>query len=231
MGRARGDYLHTALAALMNGDRRAGDMRSHAERQVDTLVALPSGALDGGGLPTGRGERPHLRVTIDLMALCAERGAAGFAGGSLGWAGPINAETARRLACDAGVARILTGPSGLPLDVGREQRTRSTAIRRAIEIRDEHRVFAGCDAPPEWCDVHHVVHWAHGGPTSCENGGAALRAAPHQLPRGRVHHPSGSRHRPMAHLPAGRHRDPPPRRPLTPRRPGPLAVATRVGST
>lgn len=30
--------------------------------------------------------------------------------------------------------------------------------------------FAGCDAPPEWCDVHHVVHWAHGGPTSCDNG-------------------------------------------------------------
>ncbi|WP_448642922.1 HNH endonuclease signature motif containing protein [Geodermatophilus sp. URMC 63] len=23
---------------------------------------------------------------------------------------------------------------------------------------------------PEWCDVHHVVHWAHGGPTSCDNG-------------------------------------------------------------
>ncbi|RZU33752.1 HNH endonuclease signature motif containing protein [Blastococcus saxobsidens] len=165
-----GEYLHTALAALMNGDRPAGDTRSHAERQAVALVALARTALDGGGLPTVRGERPHVRVTIDLMVLCAERGAAGFAGGSLGWAGPINPETARRLACDAGVSRILTGPNGLPLDVGREQRTSTAGIRRAIEVRDEHCVFAGCDAPPEWCDVHHVVHWAHGGPTSCENG-------------------------------------------------------------
>jgi len=165
-----GEYLHAALAALMNGDRPAGDTRSHAERQGDALVALARGALDGGALPTVRGERPHVRVTIDLMALCAQRGAAGFAGGALGWAGPINPETARRLACDAGVSRIITGPSGLPLDVGREQRSSTAGIRRAIEVRDEHCVFAGCDAPPEWCDVHHVVHWAHGGPTSCENG-------------------------------------------------------------
>ncbi|MGY1987992.1 DUF222 domain-containing protein [Blastococcus sp. SYSU DS0669] len=165
-----GEYLHSALTALMNGDRPAGDLRSHAERQADALVALARGALDGGLLPDVRGERPHVRVTIDWFALCAARGAPGVAGGSLGWAGPINPETARRLACDAGVARVITGPDGLPLDVGRAQRTASAAIRRAVEVRDGHCVFAGCDAPPEWCDVHHVVHWAHGGPTSCDNG-------------------------------------------------------------
>ncbi|SOC50326.1 protein of unknown function [Blastococcus aggregatus] len=165
-----GEYLHTALAALMNGDRPAGDPRGHAERQADALVALAKGALDGGTLPDVRGERPHVRVTIDWMALCAERGAPGVTGGRLAWAGPITPETARRLACDAGVARIITGPDGLPLDVGRAQRTASAAIRRAVELRDEHCVFAGCDALPEWCDVHHVVHWAHGGPTSCDNG-------------------------------------------------------------
>lgn len=165
-----GEYLHTALAALMNGDRPVGDTRSHGERQGDALVALARRALDGGSLPDVRGERPHVRVTIDWFALCAARGAAGVSGGSLGWAGPINPETARRLACDAGVARIITGPDGLPLDVGRAQRSSSAAIRRALEIRDGHCVFAGCDALPEWCDVHHVVHWAHGGPTSCDNG-------------------------------------------------------------
>ncbi len=164
-----GEYLHTALAALMNGDRPSGDRRCHAERQADALVALARAALDGGGLPTVRGERPHIRVTIDLIALCAERGAAGITGGELGWAGPITPETARRLACDAGVHRILTGPDGLPLDTGREQRTASAGIRRAVEHRDGHCVFAGCDALPEWCDIHHVRHWAHGGRTSVEN--------------------------------------------------------------
>lgn len=165
-----GEYLHTALAALMNGDRPAGDLRSHGERSADALVALARGALDGGALPAVRGERPHVRVTIDWMALCAARGTIGAAGGELGWAGPITPETARRLACDASVVRIITGPDGLPLDVGRAQRTASAAIRRAVEVRDGHCVFAGCDAPPEWCDLHHVVHWAFGGPTSCDNG-------------------------------------------------------------
>ncbi|RFU21701.1 HNH endonuclease signature motif containing protein [Geodermatophilus marinus] len=165
-----GEVVRTALTALMNGDRPAGDLRGHAERQADALVALARGALDGGALPAVRGERAHVRVTIDWQALCAARGTPGVAGGELGWAGPINPETARRLACDAQVVRIITGPDGLPLDVGRAQRTATAAIRRAVELRDGHCVFAGCDAPPEWCDVHHVIHWAFGGPTSCDNG-------------------------------------------------------------
>jgi hypothetical protein len=65
---------------------------------------------------------------------------------------------------------MLTDPAGLPLDIGREQRCASAAIRRALELRDGHCVFAGCTAPASWCDVHHVQHWVHGGPTSCENG-------------------------------------------------------------
>ena len=165
-----GEYLHTALAALMNGDRPAGDTRGHAERLADALVALAGGPLDGASLPDVRGERPHVRITINWQALCAERGAVGVPCGELSWAGPITPETARRLACDASVVRVITGPDGLPLNVGRAQRTASAAIRRAVEVRDGHCVFVGCDALPEWCDVHHVVHWAFGGPTSCDNG-------------------------------------------------------------
>jgi hypothetical protein len=160
-----GEIVHTALEAVMNGHRPADDRRTHAERQGDALVELCRQALNAGSLPTVRGERPQVRVSIDLMALCAERGA-----GELPFAGPISSETARRLACDAAVVRMITGPAGLPLDVGREQRTASAAIRRAVEARDEHCVFAGCTAPAAWCDIHHVVHWAHGGVTSCDNG-------------------------------------------------------------
>jgi hypothetical protein len=160
-----GETVHAALEAVMNGHRPADDRRTHAERQGDALVELCRQALAGGQLPDVRGERPQIRVDIDLLALCAERGTA-----ELPFAGPITAETARRLACDASVLRIITGPDGLPLDVGRAQRTASAAIRRAVIARDGHCVFAGCTAPAAWCDVHHVVHWAHGGPTSCENG-------------------------------------------------------------
>jgi hypothetical protein len=164
-----GEMLHAALEAVMNGHRPAGDRRGHAERMGDALIELARQALNGGALPQVRGERPQVRVTIDLMALCAERAAPGVVGGELTFAGPITPETARRIACDAGIVRMLTGPYGLPLDVGREQRTATVAIRRATEERDRHCVFAGCTAPPAWCDVHHPWHWVYGGPTSLDN--------------------------------------------------------------
>jgi hypothetical protein len=62
-------------------------------------------------------------------------------------------------------------PDGVPLDVGRTQRLVTPAIRRAVEHRDGHCVFAGCDAPTHWCEVHHVIAWMYGGQTSLENSG------------------------------------------------------------
>ena len=167
---AGGEIVHTALQAVMNGDRPAGDLRTHGQRQGDALVELARRALRSGELPSVRGAVAQVRVRIDWFALCAARGAPGVAGGELPFAGPITAETARRLACDASVVRILTDPAGLPLDVGREQRCATAAIRRAVEERDAHCVFAGCTVPAAWCDFHHVDHWAWGGETSCENG-------------------------------------------------------------
>ena len=29
--------------------------------------------------------------------------------------------------------------------------------------------YPGCDRPHTWCDAHHVVHWADGGPTALPN--------------------------------------------------------------
>jgi hypothetical protein len=164
------ETVHAALEAVMNGDRPAGDLRSHAERQGHAFVEVCRRALVAGDLPEVRGERPQVRVVIDWQSLSAARTAAGVAPGELPFAGPVTPETARRLACDANVVRVITGPDGLPLDVGRAQRTASVAIRRSIEQRDGHCVFAGCTVPAAWCDVHHVIHWAYGGPTSCENG-------------------------------------------------------------
>jgi hypothetical protein len=165
-----GEYLHTALEAIMNGDRPVGDVRTHGQRMGDALVELARRALRAGDLPQVRGAAAQIRVVIDWFALCAARGAPGVAGGELPFAGPICAETARRLACDAGVIAMFTDPAGLPLDVLRAHRTATAAIRQAIELRDGHCVFVGCTAPASWCEIHHVQHWAHGGPTSCDNG-------------------------------------------------------------
>jgi hypothetical protein len=82
---------------------------------------------------------------------------------------PICADTARRLACDAGIIPVLLGSRSQPLDIGRLSRVVPTALRRAVELRDKTCRFPGCDRPPTWCDCHHLKHWAHGGTTCLAN--------------------------------------------------------------
>ncbi|GAA2231559.1 hypothetical protein GCM10010413_32030 [Promicromonospora sukumoe] len=87
----------------------------------------------------------------------------------------------RRLACDSAVTRVVFGPDGAVVDVGRAQRTVSGQMRRAVIARDGHCVFPGCDQPPSRCEVHHAVtHWAQGGATSVSNS-ALLCWFHHQL--------------------------------------------------
>jgi hypothetical protein len=83
--------------------------------------------------------------------------------------GPVRSELARRLACDASLMRVVMNGRSEPLDVGRRTPVVSAAIRRAVIVRDRGCRFPGCDRPQAWCDAHHVVHWADGGPTSLAN--------------------------------------------------------------
>ena len=59
----------------------------------------------------------------------------------------------------------LAGPS-LPLDIGYSS-TIPPGIRNAVILRDKRcRWPGGCNQPAAGCEVHHVKHKAHGGPTS-----------------------------------------------------------------
>jgi Domain of unknown function (DUF222)/HNH endonuclease len=59
----------------------------------------------------------------------------------------------------------LAGPS-LPLDIG-FSKTIPPGIRNAVILRDRRcRWPGGCHQPAAACQVHHVKHKAHGGPTS-----------------------------------------------------------------
>ena len=42
--------------------------------------------------------------------------------------------------------------------------------RLALIARDRGCSFPTCDAPPAWCEAHHVREWADGGETSLDNG-------------------------------------------------------------
>jgi hypothetical protein len=101
-------------------------------------------------------------LTINLPVLQGRIGSAQLALG-----GPINTDTTRRLARDAGIIPVVLGSRGEPLDVARTTRTlppRSAAIRR-----DGGCAFPGCSVPARWCDIHHIIHWDDNGPTSLNN--------------------------------------------------------------
>jgi Domain of unknown function (DUF222) len=140
------------------------DLRSYARRQADALVELAERSLRTGELPSQGGERPTLVLTMPYHRLAELVGT-----GTLDTGEHLPASTARRMACDAKVIPAVLGTEGQPLDIGRATRTIPGPLRRAVALRDGGCTFPTCDIPPKWCDVHHGVHWADGGPTSLSN--------------------------------------------------------------
>jgi hypothetical protein len=121
-------------------------------------------------------------VTIPLADLVDPFNTPGAA--RTGFGAEISAARARWLACDGNVSRIVMGPDGEILDHGRTKRVVPPGLRRAVEAQDGHCVFAGCEAPSHWCDVHHVLEWLRDdGPTSLDN--SALLCERHHT---KVHH-------------------------------------------
>jgi hypothetical protein len=160
-----GAALRTALEPLA---RRSGrdDERNRERRLADALVELSHHALDSGGLPSRGGQRPHLQVTASVETL---QGLAGAPAGELAFSVPIAAATVQRLACDAGVTRVLLGADSAVIDVGRALRVPSGATRKALATRDGGCVWRPCDRPAAWTEAHHLRHWAHDGPTDLAN--------------------------------------------------------------
>jgi hypothetical protein len=98
-----GQSLLAALEPLAR-PADAHDRRSGGQRRADALVELARRSLEGGRLPQVGGVRPQLLVTVDLDSLL---GRPGGLGGEAGWAGPLDPEACRRLACDGAVTRVL----------------------------------------------------------------------------------------------------------------------------
>ena len=170
-----GQALMAALRAVMDSDARARpapQLGTAGQGRADALGEICRTWLDRADRPMIAGERPHVVVTLDLEAL---QGRAGRS--ELQDAGPVTPESARRLACDAKVSRIITDGASQPLELGRSTKVVTAALRRAVAVRDGGCRFPGCGRPPGWCDAHHVRHWADGGETSLDN--LVLLCRPH----------------------------------------------------
>lgn len=159
-GRQQAGHPTAGLDGLIDVDRLASEPELeclrppgvHSAGNADTATRADGGA-SAASSSTAPGELAEW-----LHGRCELRGV-----------GSVARSTLVRLACDAAVGRIVMRGASEVLDLGRRTRMINRAFRRAIDARDRHCTFPGCDAPLQWCDVHHLIHWADGGPTDLEN--------------------------------------------------------------
>ena len=144
------------LAARLDpGPPLPGDTRSTPARRADLLLDMVEGGSD----------RPSLIVHVSAETLLEDKpGLSETEHGTF-----LTADEIRRISCDANLTRVVFGPDSQPLDVGRTKRLVTPALRIAVMARDLHCVFPGCDRPASWCDIHHLIPWSEGGPTSLDN--------------------------------------------------------------
>ena len=160
-----GAAVRTALEPLA---RKSGahDDRNRDRRMADALVELSMHALDSGVIPQQGSQRTHLQVTASLETLLGLEGAPAA---EMEFSLPISSKTVERLACDCSITRILFEGDSMVIDVGRANRLIKGPRRKALNVRDRHCIFTGCERPATWSSAHHLVHWIHGGSSDLHN--------------------------------------------------------------
>ena len=149
-----GVVLRTTLEPLA---RKSGvhDVRTREQRLADALVELAYG-----------GKPANMQITASVETF---KGLTGAAAGEMEFSLPVSSTTVQRMACDCSVMRILLDQESLVVNVGRSKRIISGPARRALQVRDGHCQWPGCERPASRCDGHHLVHWIHGGSTDLSN--------------------------------------------------------------
>ena len=147
--------LHAHEDGQAPGDSYASDSHaSDGDGQAPGTSQAPGG---GPGAATGRGPLPpetRARLQATILQACIDvvpgpGGLASYLRGAL---------------LDAPYTSL-----SQPLDIGRSTRTIPAHLYKAVIQRDRHCQFPGCTQPPSVCEVHHLIPWAKGGPTSLGN--------------------------------------------------------------
>ncbi len=178
-----GQELRTALDAI-TGRPAAADDRTREQRMADALSTMAGRTLQVGSDLNGAQVRPHLALLVTEETWT----------GVLAWrrryescptdrpplpdVPPAELEDGtlvplrelERIMCDSEVTRMVMSADGVPLDVGRTQRTYTKELRRAITTRDRHCQWPGCTLRASWCEIHHITWFSRGGVTSIDEG-------------------------------------------------------------
>lgn len=148
----------TRLAGTVPADPN-GTYEPFEARCLDAVLMLASQSRGADSDP----DRATAVVHIPLSVLTDDEGHAESEEGV-----PLVTETARRLVCDARLQVSIENNEGTVIGVGRTTRSIPPWLSRLIRMRDKGCRFLGCGRT-RWIHIHHIVHWAHGGPTDLDN--------------------------------------------------------------
>ncbi len=157
----------TRKAGQLDLDPYDGGVFDQGARLADALVQMASESLSSDA----DHDRATLLVHTDVNTLLGigDQAQATLGDGTIIPAGTsITNETLRRLACDARIQLVIEDPTDGVIGIGRTDRSIPPWLARIVRSRDK-----GCRFPPcgrtVWLHIHHIIHWANGGPTNLEN--------------------------------------------------------------
>ena len=160
---------HQALAVYNRVSDLARGLQGPEEDRTLTQLRADafSDLLIHGETGNLRGVRATVLVTVPVLTLLGSSDEPATLEGY----GPIDAETARRLAAQApSFIRILTHPeTGAVLSVGRTRYAVPRDLRTWLLVRDKTCRFPGCSRAARHCEVDHTDDWQFGGETRYDN--------------------------------------------------------------
>ncbi|MCU1597633.1 MAG: hypothetical protein JWQ47_1372 [Glaciihabitans sp.] len=139
-------------------DSILADTRSTGQLFADALVQLLKlGADRNPNFLLGSGA-PVIRIAATRKTVETRTGLAHFEGQH----DAISVTTLERLGCEGRYLPVSFDESGVPIDVGREQRLFGRRQREALALK-WGGCMADCDRPPSWCEAHHIQFWERDG--------------------------------------------------------------------
>ena len=144
-----------------------GEQRTLAQLRTDVVLdVIARGMSHTTETGTWRA-RAAVAITVPVMTLLGHDDEPATLDGY----GPIDTETARRLAGEASSwVRILTHPvTGTVLDVDRTTYRVPKALSRWLGVRDQVCTGPGCMRSARDCDMDHMLDWQYGGKTADTN--------------------------------------------------------------
>jgi hypothetical protein len=157
-------------------DDPESDTRTPWQMRADILVDLCRHALDCTQATSG------VKTTVVVRMSRADLESGLGVGAVDGMPQPVSVGALRRAAADAEVVPAVLGGASEVLDWGRSRRLFTPEQRLALVERDGG--CAWCNAPPSWCEAHHVRWWGRdAGPTDLSNGVLLCARCHHRLHR------------------------------------------------